>query len=564
MAMNNKKKQHASHLMEYLGGHMKKTMFTLPIVAAFVLSSCGNDKSSTALSAQQDILISPQAQGVITLTLPEIALQLELGKISSEQLVQTYLDRIEQIDHKGPKLQSILSLNPNAIKLAKERDLQRKAGDLKGPLHGIPILLKDNIESSDPMPTTAGAIALKNNYTDRDSPLVAGLKAQGAIVLGKTNLSQWANFRSESSMSGWSALGGQVRNPHMLDRNPCGSSSGSGAAAAASLAAGAIGTETNGSIICPSNLNGVVGFKPTVGIVPQQYIIPISHSQDTAGPMTKSVKGAAMLMDAMAVESANMQFTKNLNKASLQGIKVGILKFAEGNNKAITDLFMQAQDDLKKAGAILVNIDKRPTAPPSYFSMAYDLLKFEFKHGINQYLTSTAKDKVPTRTLEQLIAFNLEHQDEELALFDQSIFVASEAMGSLQSQSYKDSVELVKTTSRNNIDSLLKTYQVDVLIAPSGPLSPRIDPINGDVWPNNWPGYGGAAAQAGYPHITVPMGGYQSLPVGISFIGGKNKDVQLLSFAYAYEQQSQRRLPPQYLKSAEDLSNIKQAMSGNR
>ncbi|NVK24272.1 MAG: amidase [Gammaproteobacteria bacterium] len=542
----------------------KQTLVSLTILTAIILTGCNDAKNSTSLSAPNNTVDNLQARGVIALTLPEIAAQLAENKISSEQLVQLYLDRIEQIDRNGPKLQSVLSINPDAIKLAKERDQQRKAGNIKGPLHGVPILLKDNIESNDAMPTTAGALALKNNFTDRDSPLVAGLKAQGAIILGKTNLSQWANFRSENSMSGWSALGGQVRNPHMLDRNPCGSSSGSGAAAAASLAAGAVGTETNGSIICPSNINGVVGFKPTVGVVPQQYIVPISYSQDTAGPMTKSVKGAAMLMDAMAIKSAEMKFTDSLDKSSLEGVKVGVLTFAQGNNKAITDLFMQAQHDLKKAGAVLVNIEERPNIPANYYSMAYDLLKFEFKHGINQYLASTPQDKVSTRTLEQLIAFNLDHVNTELALFDQSIFVASEAMDSLESQEYKNSVELVQTTSRNNIDSLLKTYQVDVLIVPSGPLSPRIDPINGDVWPNDWPGYGGAAAHAGYPHATVPMGGFNALPVGLSFIGGKNKDVQLLSFAYAYEQQAQRRLSPQYFKNAEALSNIEQAMSGHR
>ncbi|CAN0571124.1 unnamed protein product, partial [Laminaria digitata] len=248
--------------------------------------------------------INYAAEGWTVKSLPELAEALQTGEVSAEALTQAYLDRIELVDRSGPTLQAVLTLNPDALEAARALDAKRDAGEPLGALHGLPILLKDNIETADNMPTTAGALALKDNVTDRDSPLVAGLRAEGAIILGKTNLSQWANFRSNSSMSGWSALGGQVRNPHMLDRNPCGSSSGSGAAAAASLAAGTVGTETNGSIICPSNVNGVVGFKPTVGLVSQDFIIPISSSQDTAGPMTKTVMGAAMMLNAMSTGAA--------------------------------------------------------------------------------------------------------------------------------------------------------------------------------------------------------------------------------------------------------------------
>ena len=274
-----------------------KHVFTAAM-SALVLSACSQTVEDAPMPDSKPA-ISYAAEGWTAKSLPELAEALKAGEISAEELTQAYLDRIEQVDRSGPTLQAVLTLNPDALDAARALDAKRAAGEPLGALHGLPILIKDNIETADAMPTTAGALALKDNITGRDSPLIAGLRAEGAIILGKTNLSQWANFRSNSSMSGWSALGGQVRNPHMLDRNPCGSSSGSGAAAAASLAAGTVGTETNGSISCPSTVNGVVGFKPTVGLVSQDYIIPISSSQDTAGPMTKSVRGAAMMLSAM-------------------------------------------------------------------------------------------------------------------------------------------------------------------------------------------------------------------------------------------------------------------------
>jgi amidase len=478
-------------------------------------------------------------------------------------LVTLYLERIETIDKNGPRLQSILALNPDALAIAQKRDQQRAAGEIMGPLHGVPVLLKDNIETKDRIATTAGALALKDNMTGRDSPLVAGLRAQGAIILGKTNLSQWANFRSEGSMSGWSALGGQVRNPHMLDRNPCGSSSGSGAATAASLAAASVGTETNGSVICPSNANGIVGFKPTVGIVPQQYIIPISVSQDTAGPMTKTVMGAALMMNAMATTSPDTDFSAGLTKDALKGARVGVLNFAKGDSTPILEHFKTALSDLKVAGAILVNIDERPDTPKNFGNMSYDILKYEFKDGLNTYLASTSPEQVMPRNLQQLIDFNEAHKEIELVLFDQSIFVASQAMNSLESEGYRTAVEAVQNSTRQEgIDRLLQEYNVQVLLAPSGPTVPRVDPINGDVWPNNWPGYGSHAARAGYPHATVPMGGIHGISVGLSFIGGKNSDAEILSYAYAYEQYSLRRLEPQYLKNAKAIPLIANAMKG--
>jgi len=538
-----------------------KKYYIFALTIGVSLSACSPFNENVQRTHISSAAVDYQAKGIISKSLPEIVKALNDGEISSEALVTLYINRIESIDKQGPRLQAVLNLNPDALNQAKELDVMRKNGVIKGPLHGVPILLKDNIESLDNMPTTAGALALKDNVTRRDSPLVAGLRAQGAIILGKTNLSQWANFRSEGSMSGWSALGGQVRNPHMLDRNPCGSSSGSGAATAASLAAGTVGTETNGSIICPSNANGVVGFKPTVGIVPQQYIIPISESQDTAGPMTKSVKGAAMMMNAMATTTSDVDYTAGLSTEALKGIRVGVLDFAKGSSSKIKQRFAKALDDLVVAGAILVNIDQRPKAPEGLGDMSYDILKYEFKDGINSYLASTSADQVPVRTLEELIEFNQKNADIELALFDQSIFVASQSMDSLESEAYKEAVIAVqKATGEDGIDKLLNEYNVDVLVSPSGPVVPRVDPINGDVWPGSWPGFGSYAARAGYPHATVPMGEIHSLSVGLSFIGTKYEDANILAFAYAYEQQSQQRIDPHYLTNAEDIPVIAEAM----
>lgn len=532
------------------------------LAAGICITACSQTAERSVTKQPISIATDFRATGIIAGSLPEVIEALNNGEISSEDLVKLYLQRIEKIDKNGPQLQAVLALNPDALSRAKELDQLREAGEILGPLHGVPVLLKDNIESTDRVATTAGSLALKDNITGRDSPLVAGLRAQGAIILGKTNLSQWANFRSEGSMSGWSALGGQVKNPHMLDRNPCGSSSGSGAATAASLAAATVGTETNGSVICPSNANGIVGFKPTVGLVPQQYIIPISVTQDTAGPMTKTVMGAALMMNAMATTTPNTDYTAGLTKGALEGVRVGVLNFAKGESKPILDLFKAALLDLEAAGAILVNIDERPATPDNLGKMSYDLLKYEFKDGLNTYLASTSPEQVTTRSLQQLIAFNQQHKEIELSLFDQSIFIASQAMDSLDSEGYKTALETVqKATGEDGIDKLIEQFNVQVLVAPSGPVVPRIDPINGDIWPNNWPGYGGHAARVGYPHVTVPMGGVHALSVGLSFIGAKNSDANMLSYAYGYEQHSLRRLEPQYLKNAQSIPDIAEAMN---
>ena len=497
--------------------------------------------------------------GLIAKTLPEISAALDADEMTAVDLVRAYQARIETIDRAGPTLQAVLTLNPNALSDAADSDARRAAGEAFGPLDGVPILLKDNIETLDPIATTAGALALKDNVTGRDSPLVAGLRAEGAIILGKTNLSQWANFRSNNSMSGWSALGGQVRNPHMLDRNPCGSSSGSGAAAAASLAAGTVGTETNGSVICPSNVNGIVGFKPTVGLVAQDHIIPISSSQDTAGPMTKSVKGAAMMLNAMATGAAKTDYVAGLDAGSLAGQRVGVMRFAQGSNADILEPFEAALAALEAQGATLVEIDTFSPNAENYWGDALSVLQYEFKHTLNEYLATTP-DSVTTRTLAELIAFNTANAEIELALFDQSIFDASEAKGPITDADYLRAAAAVQTASgANGIDKLMAENDVAMLVSPSGPLSPRVDPVNGDVWPD-WAGAGYLAAIAGYPHITVPMGEVHGVPIGFSIMGAKDADADILSWGYAYEQATNLRAEPQYLSSAEVRPEIAAAM----
>lgn len=533
-----------------------RILVTASLMALF-LAGCGNPSEP----AEQDavtVIPSYEAAGVVAKTLPELVEDLGAGAVTSEALTQAYLDRIALLDRDGPRLQSIISLNPNALPLARASDQRRANGDVLGPLDGVPVLLKDNIESLDPMPTTAGSLALKDNITGRDSPLVAGLRAQGAIILGKTNLSQWANFRDSNSMSGWSSVGGQVHNPHMLDRNPCGSSSGSGVAVAASLAVGAVGTETNGSIICPSNVNGIVGFKPTVGLVSQEGIVPISPSQDTAGPMTRTVRGVALMLNAM--DPGDDDYTLGLSPDALNGMRIGVMRFAEGSNKDIKEHFAAALAVMEAQGATLVDIDAFEPAAENYQASTLPLLEYEFKDSLNAYLATTP-ETVTTRTLRELIAFNEAHADQEMPLFGQSIFEESEARGPLTDPQYTGAKAAVRFSTREQgIDRLLAEYDVNLLVAPSGPVAPRIDPVNGDVWPE-WVGAGWMAAQAGYPHMTVPMGDVHGIPVGVSFIGSAGDDAAIIAYGYAYEQASQLRPDPHYLASAEEQLEISTAMT---
>jgi amidase len=501
--------------------------------------------------------IASPAAALTTRNLSEIAAAIADGTVTSEGMVHAYLDRINKLDRNGPALRSVLSINPNALEDARAADAARRAGQTLGPLHGVPILLKDNIETLDPIATTAGALVLKDNFADRDAPLTAGLRAAGAIILGKTNLSQWANFRSNGSISGWSAMGGQVRNPHMLDRSPCGSSSGSGAAAAAALAAGTVGTETNGSVICPSTINGIVGFKPTVGLVAQTGIVPISSTQDTAGPMTRSVRDAAIMLTAMATGDGATDFAARLSDTSLEGKRVGVLRFAVGSHPAVAARFEEALEVLKAQGATLVDISDL-NLPDGYGAGETMVLQVEFKHTLNEYLADAAPG-VTHRTLKDVIAFNNDNADVELALFDQSIMDASEARPGIDDPAYIEARDkIVKASGPDGIDKFLADNNVDVLVAPSFGPSWLVDGVYGDNTLGN-AGAGYLAAIAGYPHLTVPMGTVRELPVGLSFMSTSGDDANVLSYGYDYEQASDRIVTPKFHRNLDSIPAVARA-----
>ncbi|MEC8112147.1 MAG: amidase family protein [Pseudomonadota bacterium] len=465
--------------------------------------------------------------------------------MTSEQAVEMYLRRIELLDGSGPRLRSVIAINPHSLEQAKESDERRLAGVTLGPLDGVPVLIKDNIETRDPMPTTAGSSALLNNFSEEDSPVIAKLRSSGAIILGKTNLSQWANFRSTHSISGWSSVGGQVKNPHILDRSPCGSSSGSAVAISARLAPLALGTETNGSIICPAHVNGIVGFKPTVGLLPTDGIVPISKSQDTAGPMTRTVGDAMMLMDALTGSNRFSQAAP----VTMKELRIGVLRFAQGDNRYIKQQFDEALIKLSLAGATLVDIDAFQISDADYWRNELFVLEIEFADSLNRFLRDRA-DRLPVDSLDTLIDFNLDHRETELALFDQEHFVSATKRPAAGSAPHKLAVEAIKAASgQNGIDQLLNNANVDVLVAPSGPLAPPIDLINGDVWPA-WVGAGYLAAIAGYPHLTLPMGVVKGLPLGISVMGAENTDSLVLTTGKAIEQVLRPATVPRFTKSA--------------
>lgn len=474
------------------------------------------------------------------------------GRMTSEKAVRAYLKRIAAMDRSGPRINSIITINPDAVKDARRLDAERRAGRLRGPLHGVPILLKDNIEAAD-MPTTAGSLALVDNSPDRDSPVAAALKAKGAIILGKTNLSEWANFRSERSMSGWSAVGGLTRNPYALDRTTCGSSSGSGAAVAAGFAPGAIGSETNGSIICPSSMTGLVGLKPTLGLIARTHIVPISHSQDTAGPMAHDVRDVAILLSALVASDPADPATADamahakdyaaaIDPKAIGHMRIGVLR--GGAQPELLARYEAALAVLKTLGATLVEI-KKPTME-GMSAASYDVLQYEFKAGVDAYLASTRADQVRSRSLADLIAFNDAHRDAEMPLFGQEIFTMSQAKAGLDDPAYRAAREKsLRLAGREGIDAMLADNRVDLIVSISyGPAWP-----SDTVWGDQYEGPGGStapAAIAGYPHLTVPMGLIRGLPVGISFISGAYQEQRLLDAGYAYQQAAGLKLKPDF------------------
>ena len=463
---------------------------------------------------------------------------------SAEAAAKAAIARVQAVDS---QIHAVISLDPTALEQARAIDRGRKA---RGLLYGYAILLKDNIEADGPLPTTAGSMALLGNVTHRDAPLVARLRAADAVILGKTNLSEWANIRSNASISGWSGVGGQTRNPHALDRNPCGSSSGSAAAVAAGEVAAAIGTETDGSITCPAAMNGVVGLKPTVGLVSRARIVPISHSQDTAGPIAADVAIAARVLSAIAgtdpgdsatrdADAHTADYLAALKPDALKGARIGVLRFATGWSAATDKVFDQALAVLKAQGATLVDIaaleDREKIGEAEIL-----VLHTELKSDLNAYLATTPST-VQTRTLGDVIAFNTAHADRELALFGQETFVKAEATKGLDDPAYRAArATSLRIAGRDGIDAMLAAGHLDALVGPTMPPAWKIDAANGDQI--NGAGAGGLAAVAGYPHLTMPMGAVMGLPVGLSMIGPAWSEARLLGYGYAYEQAAKAKV----------------------
>jgi amidase len=492
-------------------------------------------------------------------TIDDLQAKMNSGETSARLIAEAYLERIERIDRSGPQINSIIEINPEALAVAEALDKERRERGARGPLHGVPVLLKDNIETADRMETTAGSLALVGAPKPAaDAYLVARLRAAGAVILGKTNLSEWANFRSTRSSSGWSARGGQTKNPCVLDRNPCGSSSGSGDAIAANLAAVAVGTETDGSIVCPATTNGIVGIKPTLGLVSRSGIIPISASQDTAGPMARTVRDAAILLSVMSGEDARdtptilsrgrakADYTQFLSTGDLRGVRLGAARNQFGSHEGVGKVMSQALDALRALGAEVLDVEL-PNAG-KYDDSEFEVLLYEFKDGLNRYLAQRGVG-AGARTLQELIAWNEAHRDQELRFFGQEIFERAEKKGPLTDKEYKKALASNQQLSRERgIDQVLRERKLDALIASTGGPSWPTDLLNGDHYSG---GFSTAAAVAGYPHITVPAGDIFGLPVGISFFSTAWSEPVLLRIASAYEQQTRHRVPPRFLPTAE-------------
>lgn len=485
------------------------------------------------------------------------------GRFSALSITEKYLTRIKEVDQSGPALKAVLELNPDALVIAEKLDSERKKRGTRGPLYGIPVIIKANIDSGDRMTTTAGSLALEGSHASQDAFLLKQLRKAGAIILGKSNLSEWANFRSTRSSSGWSSQGGQTKNPYALDRNPCGSSSGSGVGVSANLCAVSVGTETNGSIVCPANANGIVGIKPTVGLVSRSGIIPISHTQDTAGPMARTVEDAAILLGVLSGNDTHdpitlgynrnriKDYTPFLNKNGLKGARIGISRNYFGFHEKVDKLIEDAISVMKELGATIfdpANIETRGR----FGDASLTVLLYEFKHGINRYLHSLGP-QAPVKSLQEVINFNQNNWEKTMPFFKQEILEMAEKKGSLNTAEYLMALKKCLRLSRTEgIDATLKKFKLDAIVAPTGGPAWKIDLITGDHFLG---GSSSPAARSGYPNITVPAGFVFGLPVGISFFGGPYQEPKLIKLAYAFEQATKHREKPRFRNSA-DLSLV--------
>jgi amidase len=484
--------------------------------------------------------------------------QMKAGGLTARRLTQAYLGRIEALDRKGPALRSVIETNPEALAIADGLDAERRAQGPRGPLHGIPILLKDNLDTADRMTTTAGSLALTGSIPLRDSFVAARLREAGAVLLGKANLSEWANIRSSHSSSGWSGRGGQCRNPYALDRNPCGSSSGSGAAVSANFCAAAIGTETDGSIVCPSNANGLVGIKPTLGLVSRAGIIPIAHSQDTAGPMARTVRDAAILLAAIAgvdprdaatadAGRAPKDYAGFLDEGGLRGARIGVARKYFGFHSGVDKVMEAALAEMKKHGADLVDPADIPHTG-EYEESELTVLLYELKADLNAYLASLGPT-APVRTLADVIAFNEAHRAEEMPYFGQDLFIKAQEKGPLTDLAYVEALARNRRLAAlEGIDAVMGKEKLDAIVAPTGGPAWMTDLVDGDHFGG---GMSTPPAVAGYPHVTVPAGYVFGLPVGISFVGRAWSEPTLIRLAYAFEQATHARRVPRLLPSAD-------------
>jgi amidase len=498
---------------------------------------------------------SPYSSWIEELTISQLQKGYAQKKYTIKEVVKVYLDRISEIDKNGPGLKSVIVINPDAMQIAEQLDKELAEGKSRGPLQGIPVILKDNIDTHDRMPTTAGATVLKNSFPEKDSFVAKKLREAGAIIIAKSNLSEWANFRSSSSSSGWSGVGGQTKNPYVLDRNPCGSSSGSGVAVSANLCMVAIGTETNGSIVCPSNNNGIVGIKPTVGLISRSGIVPISFTQDTPGPMGRTVEDAAITLGALTgIDSSDSKtlnsagkyqtdYLKYLKKDGLKGKRIGLLKKTMGYSDKVDTLMNNAIAFLKANGAEVVDVEF--PKGKNYEEASYNVMLYEFKDGLNKYFAGLG-DKTPVKNIKELIEFN-KKDSVELRYFDQKILETAEKKGDINSADYKQQLNLMTTATREDgIDKVMNSNNLDALMAPTGSPAWKTDLLLGDHFIAGSSSY---AAISGYPAITLPIGFIQNLPVGVTFFGRAWSEPILLEIAFSYEQGTRHRKTPKYLVS---------------